>query len=371
MIYPERTFYLHSGRVILSKTEDKYPIESTEMRDISVDGKEHSEVRKSLDPHVIWKHSVPIYDKWLLTVSTQKGCVHNCKFCDVADLPFKGNLSISEIMDQIKMLVATTPELFTNGTKKAKLGFARMGEPAHNLDNVLNIIKYLKRDLQKLPQQEYLDIENKLHPKSYPNGSCGRPDKLYDTKYHDIFENACSWINWLPCFNSIIPRKTLQGLSGEEVIYKVLETKEKYCDGFLHFQISSNSTDEEKRKELFGGADVLTLEEVINTVNKYPSIKKRTVTLNFIVMKDVPIDVKYLMKLGLNPERFAVKLIPLNDTVNSKQNGLETQYNYNTYNELKKYAAQFKDANIPVVYDAIAKCEESGLCCGQLAHIFA
>lgn len=50
MIYPERTFYLPSGRVILSKTEDKYPIESTEMRDISVDGKEHSEVRKSLDP---------------------------------------------------------------------------------------------------------------------------------------------------------------------------------------------------------------------------------------------------------------------------------------------------------------------------------
>jgi adenine C2-methylase RlmN of 23S rRNA A2503 and tRNA A37 len=63
------------------------------MRDVNIQGKQHLEVRNSNDPHVIWKHLRPFEEKWLLTVSTQKGCTYNCKFCDVADLPFKGNLS--------------------------------------------------------------------------------------------------------------------------------------------------------------------------------------------------------------------------------------------------------------------------------------
>lgn len=96
------------------------------MLDVTLDGKKHCEVRESMDPHVIWKHLVDIRDKWLLTVSTQKGCVHDCEFCDVANLPFKGNLTEVEIFDQIVLLIATTPELQNSGTKKAKIGFARM-----------------------------------------------------------------------------------------------------------------------------------------------------------------------------------------------------------------------------------------------------
>ena len=77
----KNAFYLPSGRVFLLETGDGYPLECTEMRDVSVGGKQHQEVRTSLDPHIIWKHLVSYRDKWLLTVSTQKGCVHNCEFC--------------------------------------------------------------------------------------------------------------------------------------------------------------------------------------------------------------------------------------------------------------------------------------------------
>lgn len=341
-IKPVRSFYLPSGRVIVSKTaDDGYFIESTEMRDVSVDGKNHQEVRTSTDPHVIWKHTVDIKDKWLLTVSTQKGCVHSCKFCDVAPLPFRGNLCEEEILSQIVMLVTSTPELVTEGTKKAKIGFARMGEPAHNIENVFSVIRNFL--INKLPRD--MRITN-----------------------FDLFADVNLHIRWLPCFNSIIPAKTIEGLTGEEVVEKVLEFKEEVCDGFLHFQVSCNSTNEEERSRLFGGGAVLPLEKVIKIVNEFPFFSGRTVTLNFIVMNGVTIDIDYLMKLGLNPERFAVKLIPLNHTNNAFNNSLETKFNYNTYDELKTYAEKFEKAGIPIVYDAIAKCEESGLCCGQLVQ---
>lgn len=324
------TFYLPSGRVFLYETDDGCLIESTEMQDVTLEGKEHSEVRSTLDPRIVWKHLVPKTDKWLMTVSTQKGCAHNCKFCDVAPLPFKGNLTKEEIVEQFDFMMRYTPIEEGLSYKKLKLGFARMGEPSWNLTNVLSAMK---------------TIDKKCKEKN---------------------------IRLLPCFNSILPRTNK--FSPETLIEMVLDTKDNYFDGFLHFQVSCNSTDEEVRKELFGGANVTPLEDVIRIVNNWKTPKDiknpRTVTLNFIVMKGVPIDVKQLQKYGLSGDKFAVKLIPLNTTMNSMGNNLETLYNYNTYEELKKLASEFKAAGIPVIYDAIAKCEEAGLCCGQLAHIF-
>ena len=319
--------YLPSGRVFLFETKDGYLIESTEMRDVSIDGKIHQEVRTSLDPHVIWKHLVPYETKWLLTVSTQKGCTHNCAFCDVAPLPFMGNLSKWEIIDQVSHLLKYTP--YVTKCQKAKIGFARMGEPSHNIQNVLDAMKLLP----EISKQENRDI------------------------------------NWLPCFNSILPRKTMEGIDGEDVVKMVLKTKEKDYNGMLHFQISCNSTDEEKRSQLFGNANVLSIEEVINIIQK-EKITNRTVTLNFIVMEGVEIDVDKLIKMGLSHDKFAVKLIPLNQTENSKKNELETYANYNNYEKLLELKDKFASFNIPVVVDAIARCEEAGLCCGQLAQIY-
>ena len=42
--------YLPSGRIFLLDTNDGYTIEATEMRDVTVEGKEHEEVRTSQDP---------------------------------------------------------------------------------------------------------------------------------------------------------------------------------------------------------------------------------------------------------------------------------------------------------------------------------
>ena len=333
----KNAFYLPSGRVFLLETLDKYPIECTEMRDVSVGGKEHEVVRESLDPHVVWKHLVPYEDKWLLTVSTEKACRFNCHFCDVASLKFGGHLTKHEILEQVRFLLEASPYVKT--CNKAKIGFARMGEPACNLHNVLGAMKDLP----------------------FISGSLGRD------------------FAWLPCFNTILPEKvqeindygtSSEYLSWHDVIDQVCMVKEEYFNGNLHFQFSINSTDENVRQKLFGGAKVASLKDIIQTLNIFPPPQKRTYTLNFIVMEGVPIDVNYLVDLGLDKSRFMVKLIPMNATKNSEKNKLKTYANYNNYERLVELGEKFKEHNIPTCIDAIARCEEAGLCCGQLAHIF-
>ncbi len=311
--------YLPSGRIFIQQTGD-YIIESTEMRDVAVSGKNHMMVRETQDPKEIWKHLVSYYEKWLLTVSTQKGCTHNCKFCDVAPLPFKGNLSQSEIEQQVITILESSP--YVTRSKKVKIGFARMGEPAWNLKNVLGAMKNL------------------------PN----------------ISDSMNRNFNWLPCFNTILPK-------GANVLEEVIDFKESQYNGMLHLQLSCNSTDESKRKELFGGADVIPLEEIISIANK-KNITKRTITLNFIVMEGVEVSVEKLSKMGLSGDKFTVKLIPLNNTNNAIGNDLKTLANYSNYEKLVKLGKEFNKAGVPTVIDAIAKCEEAGLCCGQLTQIY-
>lgn len=323
----ENVLYLPSGRIFLCRTDDNYLIECTEMRDVSVGGKQHFEVRNTSDPHIIWKHLVPYEDKWLLTVSTQKGCTHNCRFCDVAPLPFRGNLSYVDIAHQVRLLLMNTP--YVKESQKVKIGFARMGEPAHNLNTVIRVMESLDSISQSL-ERHY---------------------------------------KWLPCFNSILPRKLQNGGSGFDVIDEVLRVKKESFNGYLHFQISCNSTDEAKRKYLFGGADVLSIEEII-AYTKNIATTNRTITLNFIVMQDVEVDVQKLKKMGLTGDKYTVKLIPLNNTINSEHNDLSTYANYNNYEDLQRLGEEFNNIGVPTVIDAIAKCEEAGLCCGQLAQIF-
>jgi adenine C2-methylase RlmN of 23S rRNA A2503 and tRNA A37 len=211
---------------------------------------------------------------------------------------------------------------YVKESNKVKIGFARMGEPSWNIENVLGAMKNLPEISKSLDRN----------------------------------------FRWLPCFNSILPRKA-------DVLERVIEFKELVYGGRLHLQISCNSTDEQQRKDLFGGADVFSIEEIINIVNR-KKITNRTITLNFIVMKDIEISIKKLRKMGLNGNKFTVKLIPLNKTNNAKNNNLETVANYANYEKLLQLKNDFENNNIPVVVDAIAKCEEAGLCCGQLAQIY-
>lgn len=315
---------LPSGRVFICQAydndSDPYIIECTEMQDVT--GKEHPEVLVTEDIELIRQNLVPNEDKWLMTVSIQKGCGYECLFCDVPRLPFKGNLSKEQILEQIDLIIQNSPHV--KKTKKAKIGFARMGEPALNWRNVLGAIEHLKN-------HQWGDFR------------------------------------FLPCYNSIVPNIVVDGAGPFDILEEVLRIKEKVFDGFLHLQLSINSTDENKRRWLFNGAKVVPLTDLVEFFDCH-KITNRTITLNFICGEGWEIDREKLR--GLDPEKFTIKLIPLNKTTRGDIVGLKTFANYNNFDLLQQKGDEIRALGLNVVVDTIAKCEEAGLCCGQLAHIY-
>ncbi|MBA2661134.1 MAG: 23S rRNA (adenine(2503)-C(2))-methyltransferase RlmN [Bradymonadaceae bacterium] len=83
---------------------------------------------------------IPSENRNTLCISSQVGCAMGCTFCFTAKMGLKRNLSASEIVDQ----VAQARKLM--GEKNGHIGnivFMGMGEPLHNLDNVIRAIHIL------------------------------------------------------------------------------------------------------------------------------------------------------------------------------------------------------------------------------------
>ena len=142
-----------------------------------------------------------------------------------------------------------------------------------------------------------------------------------------------------------------------------LKTVKEYLDGFMHIQISTNSTNEDERKYLFGGADVVTIEEMKREFNNMPN-NNRLITLNFICGAGWELDPNKLY--GLDPNVFCVKITPLNITTATKEHGLEDaiQWNWENMNKIKE---KVESCGLKVVVDVAAKAELP-LCCGNLVQ---
>jgi 23S rRNA (adenine2503-C2)-methyltransferase len=87
-------------------------------------------------------------------ISSQVGCAIDCDFCATAKLGFGRHLSVSEIVGQVylgdRILAGLPPEDATRragGDRVTNLVFMGMGEPLHNLDNVLRALRILLHPL--------------------------------------------------------------------------------------------------------------------------------------------------------------------------------------------------------------------------------
>lgn len=81
---------------------------------------------------------IPDKDRATLCVSSQVGCKMNCLFCQTGKQGFEGNLTVSDILNQIYSL----PER----DKLTNIVFMGQGEPMDNLDNVLKATEVLTAD---------------------------------------------------------------------------------------------------------------------------------------------------------------------------------------------------------------------------------
>lgn len=78
---------------------------------------------------------IPNADRNTLCVSSQVGCAMGCSFCLTARMGLMRNLSVGEVVEQIVHARRLFPEE-THG-KLTNVVMMGMGEPLHNLDNVL------------------------------------------------------------------------------------------------------------------------------------------------------------------------------------------------------------------------------------------
>jgi len=113
---------------------EKFYISSLEVvtRQLSQDGTEKI-VWKCEDGSHIESVLIPEDDRLTLCISTQVGCAMACSFCLTGDLGLKRNLRPSEIVNQ----PAQVQKLIGGERRISNLVLMGMGEPLHNIDNLI------------------------------------------------------------------------------------------------------------------------------------------------------------------------------------------------------------------------------------------
>ncbi len=81
---------------------------------------------------------IPDTDRKTLCLSSQVGCKMGCLFCMTAKQGFQANLSVNEILNQVRSL----PE----GNELTNVVYMGMGEPLDNLENTLKSLEILTAD---------------------------------------------------------------------------------------------------------------------------------------------------------------------------------------------------------------------------------
>jgi len=213
-------------------------------------------------------------EKWVLLISTLFGCPIGCLMCDAGGY-YEGKPTKGEIFEQIDFLVR---KRFPDGnipSRQFKIQFARMGEPALN-PSVLQV-------LDELPE-----------------------------RYHAP--------GLMPSISTIAPH-------GREAFFdRLLEIKrEKYSGGHFQFQFSIHTTDEELRN-LIVPVKKWGFEKMAEYGERYYEEGDRKITLNFALAKRMPLDPELLLRY-FAPEKFLIKVTPLNPTYRAMENQLSSYIN--------------------------------------------
>ena len=233
---------------------------------------------------------VDLRQKWVATISTQKGCPMRCKFCDIPKFGFHGNATLDDMKYQITTIIENEA---VKQTDRFNVHFARMGEPTWNED-VLNFSYILRR----------IVLNAGLTAKTV----------------HPVVSTM------LPSANKrLIP-----------FLKEWCYIKNHEYNGEAGLQFSINSTNEDQRRLLFDYRN-LSLSDISIIADMLPMPQGRKYTLNFPVTAYTILDAKVLSSL-FDKEKFIVKITPIHETKAAKENGFEaTGYaDYDVYRQFEQ-----------------------------------
>jgi len=252
---------------------------------------------------------IPREVKWVNIISTLYGCPVGCSMCD-AGIQYRGKLSREELLYQIDYLVDQRFPDRSVPVDKWKIQFARMGDPAFNV-NVVDV-------LEEIPRR-------------------------YDAP------------GFMPSISTVAPRST------DRFFTRLLEVSKRY-NGNFQFQFSIHSTDRAIRRRLIP-VDCWDFSEMARYGEKFYLPGGRKITLNFVMMESAPVDAKVLRNY-FDPEVFLVKITPLNPTFNAKMNELASIFKTNEHE--MKIVKSLRDEGFEVIVSQ-GELEENaiGSNCGQ------
>lgn len=262
---------------------------------------------------------MPLSEKWVVTLSTQYGCVQKCTFCDVPNVKFRGNATMEDLYKQLNNAFSCFPD--TNYIERLNIHFARMGEPVFNKD----VLKF-SRDLYKNKRNLNKRIET-LHPvltSSLP------------TKYGSL----------------------------EDVLQEWCEIKNDLYNGQAGLQFSINSSSDEQRNEMFVGSS-LSLEEISKIADRLPAPVGRKYCLNFAYATGFIIDGEKIADL-FDQNKFMCKITPIHNNNACGENGIRTVDGYTSYRPYKEPEESLKKAGFDVLVFIPSQDEEDGIVtCGN------
>jgi len=262
-------------------------------------------------------------EKWVVTLSTQYGCPMKCSFCDVPNIPFKGNATVLDLWQQVVTAIRQFPDV--SYTERLNIHFARMGEPIFN-EAVFEFAAGWLRDKRRIQERLGLRVEV-IHPvltTSLPKG--------------------------LGCL--------------KERLVRWCGIKNELYNGQAGLQLSINSTNEAQRQEMFGGMS-LALCDIATIAEKLPPPLSRKYCLNFAYSTDFEIDAKMLAGL-FDPEKFMVKITPIHNNNACRDAGIETVGGYDSFRPYAEPEADLIAAGFDVLVFVPSMDEEDGLVtCGN------
>lgn len=263
-------------------------------------------------------HDVDLTDKWVATISTQKGCPMRCKFCDCPKYGFYGNATLDDMTYEIETILAHEDVSHTN---RFNVHFARMGEPTFNWD----VITFTNDKLRDLVAK-HIDVKI-VHP----------------------------------VVSTMLPKSNKRL---EEFLLKWCETKNMEYGGEAGLQFSINSTDESQRNDQFNRIS-LSLGEISSLAAKLPAPVGRKYTLNFAVTKDTILDAKKLSAL-FDKKKFIVKITPIHETNSAVDNGFDVTTSYEDYDVYRDFEKPLVEAGWDVIVFVPSKEEDSDrITCGN------
>ncbi len=250
-------------------------------------------------------------EKCVLVISTLFGCPVNCKICDAGG-NYSGKLSTEEILFQIDQVIKNRFPSRVIDIEKFKVQFSRMGEPAFNK----NVIEALK----KIPLR-------------------------YQIR------------NFIPSLSTVAPIGT------ENFFEELLIIKKKLYPYSFQLQFSIHSTDQYQRDRLIP-VKKWDFEKISDYGKQFFDEKGKKITLNFALGTDSIVDVKVLEKY-FDPEKFLVKITPINPTFNARKHRISSLINQKQ-NLHPRLTEELKDTGYKVIL-SIGEWEENkiGSNCGQ------